>query len=610
MSMPHMRYDRTPEFPLLAATGTAGPGLTQKGKFMKEPKVPTTPEPPTLQQVFERISAKVDLPETRKRDLRSAVAIYAKIVDRPLGEIPLDLAAIRKTLEGVVPLQAKVSRKRWTNLRSDLAAAIAESNLLPMLKTADLKLSDEWEEPLKATKDKRITNGLSRFARWASSKGLRPADIDDAALPRFFTELEAQTLIRHLGFQRRNVPRLWNRLVAALPDLKLTPVEIPAKQVTWRRLSWDELPKCFRKETEEYLSWCAVPDPLDEEARARALAPQTLRLRRHYIHLAATAACEAGVKASRLTSLRKLVEPDTFKSILRHQWKQNGGKTSAHLLGLANDLIAMATEWVEVSAEQLAELKEIRGKLGKRPGGLTDKNRSLLRKLEDPRLLSRLINLPDRMWRRAKRNSPPSAYWFVDLQTALAIDILLHVPLRIEDLGAFKFDEHIHWPQGKGRPALVTIRQAKVQDSDPLEFELPAYLSDRLYAFRNEIAVAVIGRRPEYLFVSADGSRRSLSTLRVAIQRAVLRRVGIWITPHQFRHLAGKIHLDANPGHYEVVRQFLGHKTLRTTTRFYAGPNTRRAGRAHADLIRKLREPAPKPRTRRNDRAEGEERNI
>jgi len=601
-STPHMCYRTTPEFPSLAAAVTAGPGRAMEVQVMKEPNTASpTAVPPSLQEVFDRVSAKRDLSDTRKRDLRSSVAIYGEIVDTPLREIPLDLAAMRKTLEGVVPLQAKMSRKRWTNLRSDLAAAISESDLLPILKTADLKLSDDWEELFKATKDKRITNGLSRFGRWASSKGLRPSDIDNAALERFFRELETQTLVRHLGFQRRNVPRLWNRLVAAFPALKLSFVEIPAKQISWHRISWNDLPKTFRDETEDYLAWCAVPDPLDEEARARALAPQTLRLRRHYIHLAATAACEAGMKASRLTSLRKLVEPDVFRSILRHQWQKNGGKTSAHLIALATDLVALAKEWIKVPEAQLAELKKVRSKLGSLPHGLTAKNRALLRRLEDPRALGRLANLPDQIWRRAKRNSPPSPYWFVDLQTALAIDILLHVPLRIEDLGALKFDQHIHWPRGKENEALIVIRQAKAPDGDPLEFELPVYLSDRLYAFRNEIAVEAIGRRPEVLFVSADGSPRALSTLRVAIQRAVLRRVGIWITPHQFRHLAGRIHLDANPGHYEPLRQILGHATLRTTTRFYAGPNTRQAGRAHAELIKKLREPPLKPRGRGND---------
>jgi integrase len=104
---------------------------------------------------------------------------------------------------------------------------------------------------------------------------------------------------------------------------------------------------------------------------------------------------------------------------------------------------------------------------------------------------------------------------------------------------------------------------------------------------------------------SADGVRRTTGTLRVAIQRAVLRNVGIKITPHKFRHLAAKLHLDAYPNAHESVRQFLGHREIKTTTRFYAGPNTRRAGKAHADLIRKLREPLLKRRKRNDDPDEG-----
>ena len=557
-----------------------------------------------LDEVVEGLCANADLSDIRKRDLRSSVVVYGNIVGAPLGEIPLDLTAIRKTLDGVVSLQAKISRKRWANLRSDLAAAIAASGVRPMLKTSDVKPSDEWEQLLNATQDKRITNGLSRLARWASLRGLRPVDIDDAALGKFFAELESQTLTRHISFQRRNIPKLWNRLVRTFTEHGLKHVNVPAINVTWHRIPWNELPKSFQQETEEYLAWCTMPDPLEENARARALAPETLRLRRHYIHLAATAACDAGIKPGRLTSLRKLVEAEIFKAVLRQQWQKNGGKPSAHLLALANDLIAMATEWVKASADHLVELKKLRGKLGGLPRGLTEKNRTLLRKLEDPRLLGRLLNLPDLLWRRARRKPQRSPYWFVDLQTALAIDVLLHTPLRIEDLNSLKFDQHIHWPQGKGKPALLVIRQAKVPDSDALEVELPAYLSDRLYKFRNEIAVDVIGRRPEFLFVSADGAQRAIATLRVAIQRAVLRHVGIKITPHQFRHLAGKIHLDAYPNAHESLRQFLGHAELKTTMRFYAGPNTRRAGRAHAELIRKLREPPLRPRSRGKDPSE------
>ena len=62
------------------------------------------------------------------------------------------------------------------------------------------------------------------------------------------------------------------------------------------------------------------------------------------------------------------------------------------------------------------------------------------------------------------------------------------------------------------------------------------------------------------------------------------------MTPHQFRHLAAKIELDGKPGAYELVRQLLGHKNLKTTVNNYCGLDTKRAGRAHAELIMKLRE--------------------
>ena len=129
------------------------------------------------------------------------------------------------------------------------------------------------------------------------------------------------------------------------------------------------------------------------------------------------------------------------------------------LADLASTLIVIASEWVKVPADQLAALKKLRSKLGSVKHGLTEKNRALLRRFDDTRLLENLARLPDRLWRTARRNLSVSKRWFIDLQNALAIDILLHVPLRIENLGALKFDEHLHWPQGHGKSALIVIRE-------------------------------------------------------------------------------------------------------------------------------------------------------
>src|SRR5262249_35408047 len=153
------------------------------------------------------------------------------------------------------------------------------------------------------------------------------------------------------------------------------------------RSPWLDLPEIFRKDVEEYLLWCEVPDPLDPAARARALAPATLRLRHDHIHRAASAVCGAGFDASRLTSLARLVEPETVRALLRYQWEVDGCKFTAYCRDVAATLIVIASEWVKVPNEQLAELKKLRAKLGSERPGLTEKNSTLLRKFEDPHLV-------------------------------------------------------------------------------------------------------------------------------------------------------------------------------------------------------------------------------
>jgi integrase len=167
-----------------------------------------------------------------------------------------------------------------------------------------------------------------------------------------------------------------------------------------------------------------------------------------------------------------------------------------------------------------------------------------------------------------------------------------------------KFDEHLHWPQGRGKPALIKVRGDESKNSYPLEFEITAALAEQLWVYRNEIAPAVTGKRPEALFVAWDGTPITQSALTDRIKKALRRHLGIAMTPHQFRHLAAKIILDDNPGALELVRQMLGHKNGKTTSNFYAGVDTKRAGRAHADLLQKLREEKMRGRSRRS-RKEG-----
>jgi integrase len=264
-------------------------------------------------------------------------------------------------------------------------------------------------------------------------------------------------------------------------------------------------------------------------------------------------------------------------------------------------LIAIAKEWVRVPAETLVTLKLLRRKLGSLPSELTEKNKALLRKFEDPRLLSDLVQLPDKLWRQGRRDLATSRRPFIELQSGLAIDLLLHVPLRMENLAELNFERHVHWPRGPGKAALIVFNADDTKNKVPLEFEIPIVLAERLLIYRNEIAPAITGKRPDAMFVTWLGERRTQAAITLAIEQTVRQYLGVKLTPHQFRHLAAKIMLDVNPGAYDVVRQLLGHRNMSTTTNFYAGIDTRRAGRAHADLVKKLRESGIKRGHRRGN---------
>src|SRR5690242_18174747 len=191
---------------------------------------PATMKKVTLQDVIDGLKNNSTLSETRRRDLRSAVNCFAALTDNVPSFVDLDLAAIRSVLDLMVPIQAKVSQKRWANLRSDLTAAIAASGLLPMVKTISVELSENWLSLFEKARMPQLRHGLSRFARWASERQIAPADVNKEVLDRFITELLAGSLVRKIKELRQNIVRSWNALVRCLPDKELRPIPVTKSQ--------------------------------------------------------------------------------------------------------------------------------------------------------------------------------------------------------------------------------------------------------------------------------------------------------------------------------------------------------------------------------------------
>ena len=99
----------------------------------------------------------------------------------------------------------------------------------------------------------------------------------------------------------------------------------------------------------------------------------------------------------------------------------------------------------------------------------------------------------------------------------------------------------------------------------------------------------LLRQRSDALFPGAGSKAKSSGTLATQITRTVFRFTGLRFNTHLFRHAGGKIFLDVRPGHYEVVRRVLGHRSIATTTSLYTGAETRSAGLHFASVIAERR---------------------
>jgi integrase len=550
--------------------------------------------PATLAEVTIALKRVKGLSHTRVRDLVSAVNRVSALLGNEPAAIAVDVGAISASLAGISPVGLGMTTKRFANIRSDFLAALKTSGLISPSSLRKSPVSGPWLQLFARRRGRRVEIGLSRLARYASARGLAPKDINDGVIAEFITVVREESLSPRPKGLHRQVALIWNE-AAQDPTLKLQRVTIPSFR-TPKRIDWKLLPATFRQDVDNYLSWCAVSDPFAADARIRALAPRTLQLRRDEIHSAVTALVKSGVNPSAIQSLADLVSPNNFKSILR---KRLECETSVfnHLLG--KTLVQLARDWVKVDAQALVELKRLVSKMPAPVAGLSDKNKRALRQFDDPAVLRRLYSLPEMLWMEARRNKP-NRLTLAKAQVALAVAIECYTGLRLQNLIALEFETHLFMHEGARAISSVEIPAHQVKNRTDLAFDIPPGLAKMLIEYRDHLAPKIIGHRPSRLFVNADGTPKNQAALSVLITTYLRRRAGVALTAHQFRHLGAKALIDAHPGGFEIVRQFLGHTSTKTTVSAYAGIDSRRAARRHQQLVEQaLAAQTPAPRSRK-----------
>ena len=466
------------------------------------------------------------------------------------------------------PAAHGITRKTWANLFSRFRAELRLADVIDPNWQGCAARDPAWAPLVQAIAgDKRLSTGLAVFYNWCAARGIRPEEAK-AAFEEFGAWLDERSLCPRPRDVLRRIPQLWNEAsekIEAWPKAKLTLISFKAPP---KRHQWCDLSESLWRETEAYCAMRENPDPFDERPNAPTrLAASTLRQQRVHLRLAASILIESGVPAEEIASLADLVQPERFKTVLRHYHQRANEQPNAFVVGLAKTLIQVAYHHVGASPEEVAQLKRIASKLPSIPFELTPKNNALLRQFESDRLKAELLFLPEKLIADVTKSLETGRVDFVKAQVAVAIDFQLVVPLRPQNLSRLNWQRHFIEPDGPRGRLLLHIPKAEMKSGkQDFNAEIPDHVARRLRWYRRHILPRLNAAVNGDLFVTRKGVRKDQKTITIQITRAIEDHLGVYMTVHQFRHLAGSSYLEDNPEDMETPRALLN--TLRTCVTF------------------------------------------
>ncbi len=551
----------------------------------------TTTDQMTLSEVLLSISADEGFTPQRRRNLCSALRGLGKLMNRDLSYLPAHPRFYQSMFKGLHSEHCGLTKSRIANIKSDVMFALRHTGCIHQGHTYMAPLTPAWQALWdKASCAGRLRVYVSRLMHYCSAQGIAPGDVDDGVSELLKGALVEESFVGNPVSTHKGILRTWNKLVDLIPGWPQVMLTITNDRDDYS-IPLDHFPKPFRDEVDALVEHWSGKDILDDSGPDKPLKPRTIKSRLYRLRQIVSALVLEGRNIDDIVSLSQIVEFDAAKTTLRFYLNRAGGNTTSQVHGLAILIKTLAKYWIKVDDVHLDALKTLCSKVDPNIKGLTEKNRDRLRQLDDPRNVRLLLDFPARQAEAVLRTDQGRRRDAVAVQVALAVEILLMAPMRASNLAGLHIEHHIQRSRaGKDGVVHIVIPGHEVKNEQDLEFPLPPETVRLLDLYLRDFHPRLSGAPSSWLFPGGkDGEHKTINCLGEQIKAHVFEATGLRVNLHLFRHIAAKLYLDRNPGGYEVVRRHLGHRSMETTTKFYAGMEGAAASRHFDDEILKLR---------------------
>jgi integrase len=546
--------------------------------------IQTTPKA-TLETLIRLVADNPNLTESNRREIISAIHTVAKVLKSAPHLVPASQSELRPLINDALPIAVGVKDIRWRNAKSLLRKAMALLDPMVIPARSRAALSPEWATLLAEPSAAPLHRGLARFSKYCSVNGITPAAVTQTVYDGFYTDLVEHCILRSPRETQQTAGKAWNKARVTVPGWPHLELEIGS----FRRnpsLPLSAFPESYQQDVEAYLA-PRTEDEFDLFDETPTLRHATINGKRLQIRQLTTAIVETGRDPASFHSLADLIDIKTAKAGLEALTKRTAEQKTSRNHGVAYMLLNDALYWVKADETTIKTLKLFCKNLAPKKGGMTRKNKQRLQQFDDPRQLDLLLNLPARIMEEACAVPSPTVSEARAAQLAVAIEILLMAPLRIANVSELEIGRTLMLNGTRSGYILIDGREVK-NDYD-IEIPLPRVTLRMLDTYLKRFHPLLAPEGCLMLFPSRGGEHKRSTVLSNQIKRCLRQRCGLVMNAHLFRHLAGKIYLDAFPGAYGVIRVLLGHKSIGITIKTYCGTENAAAFRAYDAFLDGIR---------------------
>ncbi|MFC7478486.1 hypothetical protein ACFQS7_29470 [Dankookia sp. GCM10030260] len=553
----------------------------------------------TVAEVRLRIMEWEDLPLNRRRTLCSAVKLPCRIGGKKSpATVRLDPAICLPAVDGASAIALGITPKTLQNQRAGLRYVLRRLGFLAPVRRSEPISDPDWASLEAGLPQRFHPHRLRAFMRFCAGRAVPSGGVTNADAQDYLRHLVASHGRKNARANVREALRQWNKmrgLVPGWPDTELA-LGPPEGQVQAPPLSAYPV----HQQAEQYFAWLAQsPEDADEDDGAAhdPASPDTIETRKKALRLLLWGMVETGTAAADITRLDIMLQFDKAKQNLRFHRGRLGaphpsrpGETlPTHGTGVLAATLGSLAVYCKLPSEAHAKLRRMLAVYRpKRQREIGDDLAALLDRLADPEIEARLLHLPQVLMHKARRlrdgwtskggvdhpPKPQEACWMAAL--AVAIEIELHLPLRIHDLARLQLDKELSVTQGSGRtPTEVHLRVTANKNGRLVETwlrgEAAKVLAEYLRDFRP------LGPHPTtaWVFPNRDSEARPRvkNGFSEAITDAIHEHTGVHVNVHAFRAFAAALILTDNPHAIEDVRVMLGQGGFEIALRFYRRTN-------------------------------------